>query len=165
MSNQKYSLRSVTEDDYDFIYQVKKDAYKKHVELCFGSWDEEQQKEYFRKFIETYKEGAFIISFDGKEIGFYNGCAIENTYEIGNICIVPEYQNRGIGTAVLKDVLAENAGKKITLQYFKQNPRWIFVSPFSGVGALDLADIHPFHYGAYQSHRIICCYKYFCLNR
>ena len=122
MSNQKYSLRSVTEDDYDFIYQVKKDAYKKYVEQCFGSWDEEQQKEYFRKFIETYKEGAFIISFDGKEIGFYNGCATENTYEIGNVCIVPEYQNRGIGTAVLKDVLAENAGKKITLQYFKQNP-------------------------------------------
>lgn len=122
ISNQTYSLRRVTEDDYDFIYQVKKDAYKKYVEMCFGSWDEEQQKEYFRKFIETYKEGAFIISFDGKEIGFYNGCATENTYEIGNICIVPEYQNRGIGTAVLKDVLAENAGKKITLQYFKQNP-------------------------------------------
>ena len=83
---------------------------------------DQQQKEYFKKFIETYKEGAFIISFDGDDIGFYNGCATENDYEIGNICIVPEYQNRGIGTAVLKDVLAENAGKKITLQYFKQNP-------------------------------------------
>ena len=122
MSNQKYSLRRVTKSDYDFIFQVKKDAYKKYVEMCFGSWNEEQQREYFRKFIETYKEGAFIISFGGDDIGFYNGCATENDYEIGNICIVPEYQNRGIGTAVLKDVLAENAGKKITLQYFKQNP-------------------------------------------
>ena len=43
--------------------------------------------------------------------------------------------------------------------------QWIFVSPVLRVGALDLADIHPFHYGAYQSHRIICCYEYFCLNR
>ena len=50
-------------------------------------------------------------------------------------------------------------------QYFKQNPRRIFVSSFSGVGALDLADIHPFHYGAYQSHRIICCYEYFFIKR
>ena len=122
MNQQEYNLRKVAESDYAFIYQVKKDAYKKYVEQCFGSWVEEQQKEYFKRFIETYKEGAFIICFEGKDIGFYNGCATENAYEIGNICIVPEYQNRGIGTAVLKDILAENAGKNITLQYFKQNP-------------------------------------------
>ena len=48
---------------------------------------------------------------------------------------------------------------------FQQNPRRIFVSPVSGVGALDLFNVHPFHYGAYQSHRIICCYKYFCFHR
>ena len=53
MNNQKYGLRSITENDYDFIYQVKKDAYKKYVEINFGSWDEELQKEYFNSFIET----------------------------------------------------------------------------------------------------------------
>ena len=31
------------------------DAYKKYVEIYFGSWDEEKQKEYFIKFIETVK--------------------------------------------------------------------------------------------------------------
>jgi len=122
MKNQQYELRSVTEEDYDFIYQVKKDAYKKYVEICFGRWDEEQQREYFKKFIETYKEGAFIITFDGKDIGFYNGCTVDNKYEIGNICIIPEYQNRGIGTDILKDVLFDNLDKEITIQYFKQNP-------------------------------------------
>ena len=122
MSKQKYELRSVTENDFDFVYQVKKDAYKKYVEICFGNWDEEQQKKYFKRFIETYKEGAFIISFDGKDIGFYNGCMTDDKYEIGNICIIPEYQNRGIGTDILKDVLSENSGKEITIQYFKQNP-------------------------------------------
>ena len=83
MSNQTYSLRRVTEDDYDFIYQVKKDAYKKYVEMCFGSWDEEQQKEYFKKFIEKYKDGAYIIVFDGQDVGFYNGCIEDEKYEIG----------------------------------------------------------------------------------
>ena len=38
MANQKYGLRKITEADYNFIYQVKKDAYKKYVEICFGSW-------------------------------------------------------------------------------------------------------------------------------
>lgn len=122
MKKQKYGLRTITEKDYDFIYQVKKEAYKKYVEIYFGSWDEEQQKEYFKKFIETYKEGAFIITFNRKDIGFYNGCIIDNKYEIGNICIIPEYQNKGIGTDILKDVLSDNSDKEITIQYFKQNP-------------------------------------------
>ena len=91
MNNQKYGLRSITENDYDFIYQVKKDAYKKYVEINFENWNEELQKEYFNSFIETYKDGAFIITFDGKDIGFYNGCVTDNEYEIGNICIIPEY--------------------------------------------------------------------------
>ena len=41
MNNTKYSLRNITEQDYDFIYQVKKDAYKKYVEENFGEWKEE----------------------------------------------------------------------------------------------------------------------------
>ena len=122
MNNQRYGLRRITENDYDFIYQVKKDAYKKYVEIYFGSWDENQQKEYFKKFIETYQEEAFIITWEGKDIGFYNGCTTETKYEIGNICIIPEYQNKGIGTAILRDLLFENLGKEITLQYFKRNP-------------------------------------------
>lgn len=122
MNKQKYRLRTITENDYEFIYKVKKDAYKKYVEMNYGIWDEQQQKEYFKKFIETYKEGAFIIIFDGKDVGFYNGCVTDNKYEIGNICISPEYQNQGIGTAILKDITANNSAKEITIQYFKQNP-------------------------------------------
>ena len=56
--------------------------------------------------------------------GFYNGKEIEdNTFEIGNICIKPEYQNKGIGTAILKEIIFENKGKNIKLQVFKINER------------------------------------------
>ena len=122
MDNRIYELRSASENDYEFIYQVKKEAYKKYVEINFGTWNEEQQREYFARFIEAYKESAFVIIYEGENIGFYNGCLEGNSYAIGNICIIPEYQNRGIGTAILKDVLSENAGKEVRLQYFKQNP-------------------------------------------
>ena len=58
--------------------------------------------------------------------GFYNGKEIENnTFEIGNICIKPEYQNKGIGTAVLKEILFEHKEKNIKLQAFKVNERAI----------------------------------------
>lgn len=45
--------------------------------------------------------------------------------EIGNICIKPEYQNKGIGTAILKEIIFENKEKNIILQAFKINERAI----------------------------------------
>ena len=57
------------------------------------------------------------------KIGFYNGEVLENgNYEVGNICIIPEYQGKGIGTKILKDKLKENKDRNIDIQYFKQNP-------------------------------------------
>ena len=122
MNDQMHELRNITENDYEFIYQVKKDAYKKYVEMYYGKWDEEQQRGYFEKFIATYREGAFIITLGGRDIGFYNVITSDDKYEIGNICIIPEYQGRGIGTAVLRELLSKNVDKEISLQYFKCNP-------------------------------------------
>ena len=122
MNNTKYSLRTITEKDYDFIYQVKKDAYKKYVEMNFGEWKDELQREFFKIFMEKFKEGARIIIFQGIDIGFFNECETDYIYEIGNICIIPKYQNQGIGTTILQDVIEKHADKEIRLQYFKQNP-------------------------------------------
>lgn len=124
MRNIEYTLRTITEQDYDFIYQVKKDAYQSYVEMNFGEWNDEQQKEFFKAFMEKYKEGAHIITFQGIDIGFFNDCETDYIYEIGNICILPEYQNLGIGTAILRDMINKHAhaDKEIHLQYFKQNP-------------------------------------------
>ena len=58
--------------------------------------------------------------------GFYNGKEIDNnTFEIGNICVKPKYQNKGIGTAVLKEIIFENKEKNIKLQAFKINEKAI----------------------------------------
>ena len=60
------------------------------------------------------------------QYGFYNGKEIENnTLEIGNICVKPEHQNKGIGTAILKEIIFENKGKNIKLQVFKINEKAI----------------------------------------
>lgn len=122
MKNEKYGLRIITEKDYDFIYQVKKEAYQKYVETNFGEWKEELQREFFKEFMEKFKEGAYIITFQGADIGFFNEYQTDSTCEIGNICILTEYQNQGIGTAILQDVIENHADKEIHLQYFKQNP-------------------------------------------
>lgn len=39
-----YILRKYVNDDYEFVYEVKKNAYKKYVEKCWDKWDEIDQK-------------------------------------------------------------------------------------------------------------------------
>jgi len=118
-----YKLVPMTDEDYDFIYEVKKNAYKKYVELNWGTWNEEMQRGFFEKFITTFRNNIYIIDLDGKKIGFYQGETLENgDYDIGNICIIPEYQGKGLGTHVLKNALEEHKEQNIHIQYFKQNP-------------------------------------------
>lgn len=120
---EKVTLRKYTESDYEFVYEVKKTAYKKYVEECWRKWNEQEQQEYFRKFINQVKENAYIIKYENKDIGFYNGEILENgRYEIGNICIIPEYQGKGIGTKILNYIIEKYSNNDIELQYFKQNP-------------------------------------------
>ena len=123
----QYNMRPYIDNEYhdykEFVYQTKKDAYKKYVEECWGSWNEEDQRRYYENFINTVYPDAWIIQLNGKDIGFYNGMQLEDgSYEIGNICIIPEYQGRGIGTQVLKDMMELHQEQDLHIQFFKQNP-------------------------------------------
>lgn len=53
--------------------KLKKNAYKKYVEECWGAWVEKDQQKYFENFINQVRENAYIIQYDNKYIGFYNG--------------------------------------------------------------------------------------------
>ena len=123
----QYNMRPYIDNEYhdykEFVYKTKKDAYKKYVEECWGSWNEEDQRKYFESFINSVYNDAWIIQLNGKDIGFYNGATLEDgSYEIGNICIIPEYQGKGIGTQVLKDIMELHKEQDLHIQYFKQNP-------------------------------------------
>jgi len=76
--NNTFQLVPYTDEYYDFVYEVKKNAYKKYVEECWGKWDEEAQREYFKKFIEAYKNSAYIIRLNNQDSGFYNDEQLEN---------------------------------------------------------------------------------------
>lgn len=123
----QYNMRPYIDNKYhkykEFIYQTKKKVYKKYVEKYWGVWDENIQRELFETFIKNAANDAWIIQLNGVDIGFYNGRELEDkSYEICNICIIPEYQNKGIGTQVLKDIIKLHKGQDIYIQYFKDNP-------------------------------------------
>jgi GNAT superfamily N-acetyltransferase len=86
----------------------------------FG-WDEEVQRGFHAEAWQQRKPN--IITYDGRLIGTIATTESEDCIEIGQFFILPEYQNQGIGTYLLKSVLdkADRLGKTITLKFLKNN--------------------------------------------
>ena len=119
----KYNLRPYTQDDLEFVYQAKKGAYKCYVEKFWGTWDEEKQRAFFADFIKKVQNTLSIVEYEDTPIGLYHGDIMdENTYEIGNIIVIPSYQGHCIGTDILQNIINDNPKLKMRLQVFKENP-------------------------------------------
>lgn len=119
----EYHFKNYTNSDYDFVYNLKKISYKYYVEDIWGTWNDEQQKIFFNSYISKQKDNIRIIYVNNEKIGFFDDYNIDlNTYEIVNICLLPQFQGKGIGTKILKEKLDENCNRTILIQCFIKNP-------------------------------------------
>jgi len=105
----------------EFSYQVKKAAEGEYITAMFG-WDDDVQRGFHAKAWQEQKPD--IITYDGKPIGTIATSESDDCIEIGQFFILPEYQNRGIGTYLLKNILGkgDQLGKNVTLRFLKNNP-------------------------------------------
>jgi GNAT superfamily N-acetyltransferase len=105
----------------EFCYQVKKAAEGEYITLMFG-WDENVQRDFHAK--DWQRRKPDIITYDGRPIGTIATSDGEDCVEIGQFFILPDYQNKGIGTHLLKNILdgADESGKDVTLRFLKNNP-------------------------------------------
>ncbi len=87
-----------------------------YVEQIWG-WDEEFQE---RRFRESYDHTETqVVVVDGQAIGLLGVSEREGATFIDQIEIVPDYQGRGIGTALINEVLAR--GRPVELAVLKVN--------------------------------------------
>jgi GNAT superfamily N-acetyltransferase len=119
-----YSLiKLVTADETykEFSYRVKKAAEGEYITLMFD-WDEGVQRDFHAKAWQQRKPD--IITYDGELIGTVAAIESEACIEIGQFFILPEYQKKGIGTHLLKNILnrADQLGKNVILRFLKNNP-------------------------------------------
>ena len=114
-------LISADESHREFSYQAKKAAEGEYITLMFG-WNENVQRDFHAKAWQRQKPD--IISYDGKLVGTIATIESEDCVDIGQVFISPDYQNKGIGTHLLKGILgrADQSGKKVTLRFLKNNP-------------------------------------------
>lgn len=105
----------------EFSYQVKKMAEGEYITSMFG-WDEDVQRDFHIKAWQQQRPD--IITYDGKLIGTIATIDSEDCVEIGQFFILPEYQNKGIGTYLLQSILgkADQMSKNVTLKFLKNNP-------------------------------------------
>lgn len=113
--------KKCSENDYEFIYTLKKEVYMNYIIEYYGEYDEKVQRYRFDKRIKKVKDNTYLIYYNDKRVGFYTIDNNDNYLEIENICILKEYQGLGIGTKVINDII-NMYDKNIILQYFKINP-------------------------------------------
>ena len=120
----EYSFRNCTLDDFDFLFELKKENFKWYVDKIW-SWNDDDQKQRLKQDLEEHLAHKRIILVDSKKVGVYAVHITENgDLFINEISILKEYQNKGIGRKILEEQLKENRQKGIRtiLQVFKDNP-------------------------------------------
>lgn len=118
---QMYSLKRATQEDRDFIYNLNKTNMEDYIIKTWGNWDEDWQRNFFSR---ESKEIKFqIIVVEGKNVGFVAFSRNKTSINIDEIQVLPEYQNKGIGTLLFSDVIANAQKEKIetTLRVLKVN--------------------------------------------
>ena len=115
------SLRQADENDLDFLWRLHRATMHDSVEQTW-SWEDEDQERRFRRKFEPKR--IQIVLHRADPIG-----ALSVDYErtrvfLGVIEIAPEYQRRGIGAYLIRQLCdqADAANLPLELQVLKVNP-------------------------------------------
>lgn len=117
-----YSLRQATEDDHDFLYALHASTIRQAVEATWGPWDEDFQRQWFKDHWDPRPQQIIVV--EGQDVGVLKLERYQDELFLALIEVAPDWQGRGLGTAVIRDVQAQarEAGLPVTLQVLKGNP-------------------------------------------
>lgn len=103
--------RAAVADDAEFVRRTHHLGYRGVVERQFGSWDEAQQDRFFAS--EWAHGGIEIVLLDGRPCGFVciEDCA--DDIVVRQLVVAPEFQGRGIGTAILRETMERARGRGV----------------------------------------------------
>lgn len=118
-----YTFRDCLMTDYDFLFKLKEENFKKYIEECWG-WNTIDQQRRLKEDLESNIDHRKIIMVDDLPVGVYATGSLDGEFFIEEINIFKEYQNNKIGSRILKAQLEENSNKGILtrLRVFKNNP-------------------------------------------
>lgn len=124
-------LRPITTDDLPFLYQVY--ASTRVEELAQTNWTEAQKTDFLQQQFEAqhqfyqanYRTAKFqIIAQQGTPIGRLYIVRWPKEIRIIDISLLPEYRGRGLGSVLLREILADGQrrGLPVTIHVERFNP-------------------------------------------
>lgn len=117
-----YEVVEVDYDDYEFVFNIIKITMKDYIEEIRG-WDEGLEHLFFKE--EMSEEDNYVIKVDNERIAYLSLDKTADNIGIENLLILPKYQNKGIGTRIIKDLIRECKlkEKNLSLKAFKINEK------------------------------------------
>ena len=101
--------------DAEFGRNVHHRAYRDVVERQFGAWNVAAQDRFFRD--GWYAAAHEIVECDGVRVGYIGVEDRSDLVHLRELVLLPEFQNRGIGAMLLRQVMkhAEERGVPVQL--------------------------------------------------
>ncbi len=117
-----YLLRPATPDDSDILFRIHREAMGEYLEQAFGPWTDEFDREQHEQWLSAGRARVIMV---GDEIA--GALDVEWTADAAilyRIAIDPPFQGRGLGTAIVADLLRECGERRLParLQVFPHNP-------------------------------------------
>jgi ribosomal protein S18 acetylase RimI-like enzyme len=136
------SFRPAEAEDEDFLFDLHRQSMRAYIEETFGVWDEGWQRDYFHQ--HFHPQALQIIQVDGQDGGVLYLQERTEEFFIAGIEILPAYQRRGIGSTVIRGVIAEatRQGKPVALKVLKSNRAARSLYQRLGFGVTGETDTH-----------------------
>jgi len=118
-----YVLRAATASDHEFLRTAHHAGLRPWIEQTWD-WDEAHQDEIHAERMGRRGAHMQIVSVAGQDVGYLDVDLRETPWKLNSIVLVPAAQGRGIGSRVVRDILANAraAGVPMTLQVLVVNP-------------------------------------------
>jgi ribosomal protein S18 acetylase RimI-like enzyme len=116
------TIRPATQSDFDFLFHLVCLTMKDYVAATTG-WNEVKEKETFTRYFDFSTYQISVIVLDGNDIGYLKIHRMDGEIFLANLHVHPDYHNQGIGSRILKSLLAEAAqqGVSVSLKVLKVN--------------------------------------------
>jgi GNAT superfamily N-acetyltransferase len=105
------TTRPATEADTDFARDVHHQAYRDVVTRQYGRWELAEQDQFFAKAWRP-KTHAIVVA-DDQPCGYVSIDDRVDAIIVRELVILPSFQSRGIGTAILRETMERARGRGI----------------------------------------------------
>ena len=96
------TLRKSTPIDSEFVYIVKKAAFREYVEQVHG-WNEDERRRFHAQRFET--QDFRIIHQGSTDVGVMAVFTAKDCVKVNHLFLLPEYQGRGIGETCMRRIM------------------------------------------------------------